>query len=168
LLFSEQVTTPSPQRPAAFRQSAFTLLEAVIAICLISISMTAFTMTMSRLNEAASIARNATGADAVMQNQIDLILSDGPFNPQKTNADGTPQIPPELVVGTHVTNNVPIYREPANGIVVAGTLTTTVVDMSVALGGITMSLYRADVQVSYAYRSRNYVLKRSTLRAADI
>ena len=149
-------------------KDAFTLTEAAIAIALIAITMTAFLMTMSRLNESASVARNSTGASAVVQNQIDLILSDGPFNPQKTNEDGTPQIPPELVVGTHVTNNVPIYREPTTGIVVSGTMTTTVVDMSTVVGGITMPLYRAVVSVTYNYRSRNYTLTRSTLRASDI
>ncbi|HEY3661528.1 MAG TPA: hypothetical protein VGL24_00065 [Chthoniobacterales bacterium] len=146
----------------------FTLTEAAIAICLIAISMTAVMMTMSRLNESASVARNSTGAAAAVQNQIDLILSDGPFNPQKTNEDGTPQIPPELVIGTHVTTNVPIYREPTTGIVVSGTMTTTVVDMSTVLAGITMPIYRADVSVTYNYRSRNYTLSRSTLRASDI
>lgn len=147
---------------------AFTLTEAAISISLVAITMTAFLMTMSRLNESASVARNSTGAAAVVQNQIDLILSDGPFNPQKTNSDGTAQIPPELAIGTHVTNNVPIYREPTTGIVVSGTLTTTVVDMSTVLNGITLPLYRADVQVIYTFRSRNYSLNRSTLRAADI
>ena len=147
---------------------AFTLTEAAVAIALIGITMTAFIMTMTRLNESASVTRNTTGAAAVVQNQIDLILSDGPFNPQKTNSDGSVQIPPELVVGTHVTNNVPIYREPNSGIIVSGTLSTTVVDMSTELSGITMPLYRADVTVTYTYRSRNYSLTRSTLRASDI
>lgn len=156
------------RQTAALRIAAFTLTEAAVAIAVIGITMTAFVMAMSSLNQSASVTRNATGAAAVVQNQIDLILSDGPFNPQKTNADGTPQIPPELVVGTHVTNNVPIYQEPTTGIVVSGTLTTTIVDMSAALNGITMSTYRADVQVSYTYRSKTYSLSRSTLRTSDI
>ena len=139
-----------------------------MAIAIIGITMTAFVMTMSRLNESASITRNATGASTVLQNQIDLLVSDGPFNPQKTNSDGTPQIPPELVLGTHVIDNAPIYREPATGIVVSGTVTTTVTDMSVVLSGITMPIYQADVTVTYTYRSRNYTVRRSTLRASDI
>lgn len=156
------------QNPAHDTAGAFTITEAAVAMSIIGVTMAAFLMTMSRLNEQASIARNSTGAAAVVQNQIDLILSDGPFNPQKTNEDGSRQIPPELVVGTHVTNNVPIYREPTTGIVVSGTLTTTVVDMSPVVGGITTPLYRADVVVTYIYRSHNYSLSRSTLRAADI
>jgi type II secretory pathway pseudopilin PulG len=161
--------TTQPQRPAAPAQlAAFTLTEAAAAIALIGITMTAFMVAMTSLNQSASVARNATGAAAVIQNQIDLILSDGPFNPQKTNVDGTPQIPPELTLGTHTASNVPIYREPATGIVVSGTLTTTVTDMSTTLNGIVMSTYRADVQVIYSYRNKSYNLTRSTLRTSDI
>lgn len=164
LLFGVSVITLSTRHS----QNAFTLTEAAIAISLIAITMTGFLTTMSRLNESASVARNATGASAAIQNQIDLILSDGPFNPQKTNEDGTPQIPPELVVGTHITPNVPIYRETTTGIVVSGTMTTTIADMSTTFGGFTMPIYRAVVSVSYNYRSRDYTLTRSTLRASDI
>ena len=161
--------TTQPLRLRASPQlAAFTLTEAAVAIALIGITMTAFTVAMTTLNHSASVARNATGAAAVLQNQIDLILSDGPFNPQKKNADGTSQIPPELVVGSHVTPNVPIYREPATGIVVSGTLTTTITDMSTTLNGILMSTYRADVQVTYNYRNRSYSASRSTLRTSDI
>ena len=149
-------------------QSAFTLTEAAVSIALIAICMTTIIMTLTRLNDDASISRNATGASAVLQNQTDLILSDGPFNPQKNNSDGTPQIPPELVVGTHVTNNVAIYREPSTGIVVAGTLTTTISDISPTVDGFIQPLYRADVTVSYTYRSRDYTVKRTTLRTSDI
>jgi len=155
-------------RPTAFPCAGFTLTEAAVAIAVIGISMTAFVITMTSLNQSASIARNATGAAAALQNQIDLIQSDGPFNPQKTNSDGSPQIPPELVLGTHVTNNIPIYKEPVAGTIVAGTMTTTVTDMSPVLNGITMPLYRADVQVTYTYRNKTYTLSRSTLRASDI
>ena len=101
---------------------AFTLAEAVVALAIIGIGVGAMVPSMSQLNQEASISRNVTGADAALQNQIDLLLSDGPFNPQKTGSDGQPQIPPELVVGTHTTNNVPIYREPNTGIIVSGTL----------------------------------------------
>ena len=161
--------TTQPQRQIASpTQAAFTLTEAAVAIALIGITMTAFMVAMTSLNQSASIARNATGAAAVVQNQIDLILSDGPFNPQKTNADGSVQIPPELVLGSHITANVPIYREPTTGIVVSGTLTTTVTDMSTTQNGIQMSTYRADVQVTYTYRNKTYSMTRSTLRTSDI
>jgi prepilin-type N-terminal cleavage/methylation domain-containing protein len=162
------VTTRLSPRVYLPRNAGFTLIEAVVAIALIGITITAFTMTMSSLNQSASVTRNATGASTALQNQIDLILSDGPFNPQKVNSDGTPQIPPELTLGTHVLTDVPIYREPTSGIVVAGTLTTTVTDMSAVLNGITLPIYRADVRVTYTYRNKSYSFARSTLRASDI
>ena len=162
------MTTCLSPRVHLARNAGFTLIEAVVAIALIGITITAFTMTMSSLNQSASVTRNATGASTALQNQIDLILSDGPFNPQKVNSDGTPQIPPELTLGTHVLTNVPIYREPTSGIVVAGTLTTTVTDMSAVLNGITLPIYRADVRVTYTYRNKSYSFTRSTLRASDI
>jgi type II secretory pathway pseudopilin PulG len=158
----------SRRQPSLATEAGFTLTEAAVAIAVIGITLTAFVMTMTSLNQSASIVRNATGAATVVQNQIDLIQSDGPFNPHRTNSDGTPQIPPELTLGTHVTENVPIYKEPVGGTIVFGTLTTTVVDMSPVLNGITMPLYRADVQVTYTYRSKTYSISRSTLRASDI
>ena len=162
------MTTRLSPRVYLPRNAGFTLIEAVVAIALIGITITAFTMMMSSLNQSASVTRNATGASTALQNQIDLILSDGPFNPQKVNSDGTPQIPPELTLGTHVLTDVPIYREPTSGIVVAGTLTTTVTDMSAVLNGITLPIYRADVRVTYTYRNKSYSFARSTLRASDI
>ena len=162
------MTTRLSPRAHFPRNAGFTLIEAVVAIALIGITITAFTMTMSSLNQSASVTRNATGASTALQNQIDLILSDGPFNPQKVNSDGTPQIPPELTLGTHVLTDVPIYREPTSGTVVAGTVTTTVTDMSAVLNGITLPIYRADVRVTYTYRNKSYSFARSTLRASDI
>jgi type II secretory pathway pseudopilin PulG len=148
--------------------AAFTITEAVVALSIVGISLGAIVLTLSQLNQEASVSRNATGAGAIIQNQIDLILSDGPFNPQKTGDDGNLQIPPELVVGTHVTNNVPIYQEPNTGIIVSGTLKTIVEDVSQTFSGINMVIYRATVSVTYTYRSRSYTASRSTLRTSDI
>ncbi len=147
---------------------AFTIAEAVVALAIIGIGIGAMVPSMTQLNREASVSRNATGADAALQNQIDLLLSDGPFNPQKTGSDGQPQIPPELVVGTHTTTNVPIYREPNTGIIVSGTLTTTVQDISQNYGGLMMYMYRATVSISYTYRSRTYTKSRTTIRSSDI
>ncbi len=154
------------QRPCS--SEAFTITEAVVALAIIGIGIGSMVMAMGQLNQEASISRNATGADAVLQNQIDLLLSDGPFNPQKLGSDGLPQVPPELVVGTHVTNNVPIYREPSTGIIVSGTSTTTITDISQNYGGLMMYMYQATVSVSYVYRSHTYNTARTTIRSSDI
>jgi type II secretory pathway pseudopilin PulG len=147
---------------------AFTLAEAIVALSIIAIGISAMVSSMGQMNQEASVSRNATGADAALQNQIDLLLSDGPFNPQKLGSNGQPQIPPELVVGTHTTNNVPIYREPNTGIIVSGTLTTTVVDISQNYLGLMMYMYRATVSISYNYRGHTYSKSRTTIRSSDI
>ncbi len=127
---------------------------------------------LSKFNTIASVARNTTGAYTAVMNQIDLIQSDGPFNPQKTNTDGTQQIPPELRLGTQTQANVPVYRDPNSGVVVAGTMTTTVTDISSTYtsGSTTFSLimYKAIVTINYTYLNKNYSLSMSTIRTSDI
>jgi hypothetical protein len=148
--------------------AAFTMTEAIVGIAIAGIGIACCLTALSMMNSIASSSRNATGAYTVVMNQIDLILSDGPFNPQKTNADGSPQIPPELQLGTRVQNNVPVYKEPTTGVVVSGTMTTTVADASTTFSGLTLSMYRATVTVNYTYRNRSYSFSMSTIRSSDI
>lgn len=151
-----------------YRVGAFTLVEAVVAISLAGIGVSSTIAALTKINSIASVARNFTGATTVAQNQIDLLLSDSPFNPQKTNPDGTIQIPPELTVGTHVTNNVPVYKEPTSGVIVSGTMTTVITDISPSYNGFAIPLYQATVTVTYTYLSRNYAVTMSTVRTSDI
>jgi type II secretory pathway pseudopilin PulG len=85
------------------RVAAFTLVEAMVAISVLGIGVASAVGALTKFNSIASISRNATGAYAAVMNQIDLIQSDAPFNPQKTNPDGTAQIPPELRLGKPIT-----------------------------------------------------------------
>ncbi len=147
---------------------AFTLVEVMVAISLAGIGVSTTIAALTKINSIASVARNLSGATTVAQNQIDLLLSDSPFNPQKTNPDGTVQIPPELTVGTHVTNNVPIYKEPSTGVIVSGIMTTTVSDISTVYNGFSIPMYQATVTVTYTYLSRNYSVSMSTVRVSDI
>jgi prepilin-type N-terminal cleavage/methylation domain-containing protein len=147
---------------------AFTLVEVMVAISLAGIGVATTIAALTRINAFASVARNLTGATTVAQNQIDLLLSDSPFNPQKTNPDGTAQIPPELTVGTHVTNNIAIYKEPNTGVIVNGTITTTVTDISPVVNGFKVPIYQLTVTVSYTYLSRNYSVTMNSLRTSDI
>ena len=150
------------------RVKAFTLVEIIVAISLSGVGVATTVAALTKVNSFASVARNLTGATTVAQNQIDLLLSDSPFNPQKTNPDGTIQIPPELTVGTHVTNNVAIYKEPTTGVIVNGTLTTTVTDLSTVYNGFTIPMYQVTVTISYSYLSRNYSVTMGSLRTSDI
>jgi hypothetical protein len=144
----------------------------MVSLSILGIGIASTVGALTKFNSNASITRNATGAYAAVLNQIDLIQSDAPFNPQKTNPDGTAQIPPELQLGTQTTNNVPIYQDPNTGVVVSGTMTTTVSDISSTYtqGSQTfpLTMYQAVVTVTYSYLNRNYSFSMSTIRTSDI
>ena len=146
----------------------FTLVEVIVAISLAGIGVATTVAALTRINSVASVARNLSGATTVAQNHIDLLLSDSPFNPQKNNPDGSIMVPPELTVGTHVYNNIPIYKEPTTGVIVSGTLTTTIADVSPTYNGYVIPLYQATVTVTYTYLSRNYSVTMNTVRTSDI
>lgn len=147
---------------------AFTLVEVIVAISLAGLGVATTVAALTRINAVACVARNLSGATTVVQNQVDLLISDSPFNPQKTNPDGTLMVPPELTVGTHVINNVPIYKEPSTGVIVSGTLTTVITDVSPTYNGFVVPMYQATVTVTYSYLNRNYSVTMDTIRTSDI
>jgi Tfp pilus assembly protein PilV len=167
--------------------AGFTFLETVVAVGLIAIGVATSFTALTKVNSIASTSRNATGAYTVCQNQIDAILANGPFNPQKTNADGSKQVPPELALDSSRGGNpilgrwnnttkvwdysaVPIYQDPVTGVVVSGTLSTSVTDVTQTYGpyNMFMYMYQATVTVNYKYLNRNYSFSMSTVRASDI
>ena len=152
--------------------AAYSLAETMVSLSVLGIGVASMVGAITQFNSNASITRNATGASAAVMNQIDLIQSDAPFNPQKTNPDGTAQIPPELQLGTQTQNNVPIYQDPNTGVVVSGTMTTTVSDISSTYtqGSQTfpLTMYQAVVTITYTYLNRNYSFSMSTIRTSDI
>jgi hypothetical protein len=152
--------------------AALTLVETAVGIAVIGLGTACAVGALTRFNSLASTARNATGAYTVVMNQVDLIQSDSPFNPQKTNSDGTAQIPPELQLGTQTQNNISVYQDPKTGVIVTGTMTTTVTDISSTYtnGSVTfpMTMYKAVVTVNYTYLNRNHSFSMSTIRTSDI
>jgi len=159
-------------------RAGFTFVEALVAISLIGIGVATSLTALLKINSIACMGRNATGAQTFAQNEIDKFLSYSPFNPQKTNlSDGTPQVPKDpnnsppnydLTLGTHTYNNVPIYKDPDNGVVVTGTITTVISDVSQSYNGATIPMYQAVVTVSYNYLNRSYTSTASTVRVSDI
>ncbi|MEA3207276.1 MAG: hypothetical protein QOE70_333 [Chthoniobacter sp.] len=150
------------------RNAAFLLAEVLVALGLFGITASVAIVALTQMNHRACISRCQTGASTVAQNQIDLILSDMPFNPQKN------QIPPELTPGTTTNGTassptIPIYTDPKTGVVaVYGWMTTTVADISASYAGTNLNIYQATVTVAYRYKSRNYSVTLGTLRAPDI
>jgi type II secretory pathway pseudopilin PulG len=149
-----------------FRSAAFTLAEVIVALGLFGITAAAAVGAMIRINTNAALSRLQTGASTVAQNQIDLILSDGPFNPPLG------QIPPELTVGTtsqgsSTAPTVPVYTDPSTGLQVLGWMTTVVKDTNTTLNNANLYIYRATVTVAYNYKGRFYSVSMSTMRASD-
>jgi type II secretory pathway pseudopilin PulG len=147
-------------------QAGITLVEIVIALAVLGTMSAGCFVGLNTLNSYAVSSRLYTEAQACAQNQIDLILSKGPFN------IGQNKIPAELALGTTTKPNVFIYTDPVTGnVVVAGTMTTTITDMnsSMAFAGVTSNLNvrKATVTVSYSYRGKNYNVSMDTLRTAD-
>jgi len=152
-----------------FAAGGFTLVETLVAISVIGVGVVSTLGALTKFNSIADMSRNGTGACAAVMNQIDLIQSDGPFNPQKLNNDLTVQIPPELALGTQ-TKSVVVYqyKDTANNnvVIVPGTLTTTVTDLNP--GTTTTYMYKAVVTVTYTYLNRNYSFSMTTIRTSDI
>lgn len=150
-----------------YRLVAFTLAETMVALGLFGITSAAAVAAMLRMNNNAALSRLQTGASTVAQNQIDLCLSDSPFNPQKS------QIPPELTVGStstgSVTNpTVPVYTDPKSGLQVLGWMVTDVADTGTVYNSIGLNVYQITVTVNYKFKGRSYTVKMSTLRSSDI
>lgn len=150
------------------RRSGVTLVEVMTSCGLLAVIAGSSVAGLLRMNHNAALSRLQTGACTVAQNRIDLILSDGPFNPQKS------QVPPALVAGTQTIGTaaaptIPIYTDPKTGIAsVKGWMTSSVVDTGTSFNGTNLNLYRATVTVSYRFRGRTYSVTMQTLRTSDI
>ena len=123
---------------------------------------------LMKMNNNAALSRLQTGAGTVAQGRIDLILSDGPFNPQKG------QIPPILTLGKQTVGSstlptIPIYTDPTTGDVsVRGWMETEIKDSATSYGGQNVQLYQASVKVYYVFRGKQYEVVMNTLRTSDI
>jgi prepilin-type N-terminal cleavage/methylation domain-containing protein len=146
----------------------FTLLEMLVATALLGLLAGSSIWALTQANNYASIARLYTGAETAAQNQIDLILTESPFNPQAN----PPEIPLPLTVGTSAPQTVTLYSEPAGAggqtHTVTGQMVTTVVSNNVLTQGQNLNLYSATVVVTYTYRSKVYRVQLNAMRASDV
>src|SRR5689334_7878503 len=85
---------------------AFTLVEVMITVGLLTIGAASTVGALLLSNNNASLSRLKTGAGTVAQNQIDLFLSLQPYNPAKN------QEPPELALGTRLTGSSAVPTVP--------------------------------------------------------
>jgi len=141
-------------------------MEVVMALAVIGTMGAGCYVGFNSLNTYAVSSRLYSEAQAAAQNQIDQILSKGPFDPVRN------KIPTILTVGTTTTPNVFVYQDPVSGnAVVTGTMTTTITDTgsTMTFAGTTknLNIYRATVTVSYTYRGKTYNVSMDTARTGD-
>ena len=153
--------------PAAFRgrrEQAFTLTEILVAAAILMLVGATAMYALTVTNKQAVASRVRAAAQSVVQNQIDQILTRGPYVP--TNVP--PDIPPVLKTGTTVTNDVPVFVDPETGkLVVSGTLTTVVQDSGATVKGAPLYVLQAGVTLKYTLGGRPQTVVMNTLRAPD-
>lgn len=184
----------SPRSRAAatrrLRCAGFTFVEVVVGITLLSLGAGTVLFGLNQLNYFASVNRLYTAAQTLAQNQIDILLTMGPYDPSQskyplpsycgtsssTNNILRTDVPyywdPTVATGScpmsTTVKNVPIYIDPMNSNqVVTGTVLTTVKDTGVTVGGTSLDLRQATVKVSYTFRRRSYDVVMDTMRTSD-
>lgn len=145
---------------------AFTLTEAVMSLAILGAMSSGCYVGFNSINTYAVSSRLYSEAQTCAQNQIDLILSEEPFDISAN------KIPAILQIGTTTKPNVFIYQDPVSGkVVVTGTMTTTITDagatMNFAGVNANLNVRRATVTVSYSFRGKDYNVTLDTLRTAD-
>lgn len=161
--------SPSPSFLATrCARAAFSLIEIVVALAVLGTMSGGAYIGFSAINQYSVSSRLYSQAQTVAQNQIDLILSEGPFDPNVN----PPKIPAVLALGDTVKNNVFIYTDPqTDEVLVRGKMTTTVTDTgnTMTLEGATtkLNLRHCTVRVTYTYRNTNYLVALDTMRTAD-
>lgn len=152
-------------------RAAFTLVEVLVAVSLLGFLAAGSIWTLTQANSYAALSRLNTGAQVAAQNQIDLIMSTGPFNPQDEEFGALPNEVLRPKGATPLTENVLIYIEPDLSNAVYGTRVTTVTkDTSLVASGASsrdLNLYCASVVVTYTYRGKTHQVQLHAMRSPD-
>jgi type II secretory pathway pseudopilin PulG len=160
-------------------RAAFSLVEVLIGAAIMGLITASIIWGLNQLITFATASRLYTAAQTLAQNQVDLILTKGPFNPQLNPA----QYPTPNVLQNNTTyysdpstpdtlyptpRFVPIYTDPArNAAVVTGTIATTISDPGFTQSGTNLNVRRAVVTGSYTFRRTTYNVSMNTMRTAD-
>ena len=160
----------------AKQHTAFTLMEVVMALAVLGTLGAGCYIGFNSLNTYAISSRLYSEAQTAAQNQIDFVLSKGPFDPTNNKVPAVlgGQVLAANASTTVTTPNVFIYEDPvSSNAVVVGTMTTTITNpgstMTYPSGGTAVNLntWRATVAVTYTYRNTNYTVSMDTMRTAD-
>jgi type II secretory pathway pseudopilin PulG len=170
LLFCHGVTTRTVEdRPCHNgANDAFTLVETLIGIGMLALLGAGSFWTMNAMNVYATGARLYSEAIAKAEQQVDAVLTKGPFDPT-----ANPQlIPTVLTLGTTTQNGVLIYKDPVTGqVTVTGTMTTVVTDTgltgTVGSTATALNLWQATVTVAWTFRGKNYSVSLDSMRTGN-
>jgi type II secretory pathway pseudopilin PulG len=149
-------------------KNGFTFVETLVALSMVALLGAGSFWTMTQMNVYATGARLYSEAIAKAEQQVDAILTKGPFDPT-----ANPQlIPTVLTPGTTTQNGVLIYKDPVTGqTIVTGTMTTTVADTgltgTIGSTATSLSIWQATVTVAYTFRGKNYSVSLDTLRTGN-
>jgi type II secretory pathway pseudopilin PulG len=159
--------TGQPRPRTAFcrhAERAFTLTDILITSAILMVVGATAMYALTLTNNNAVSSRVQAAAQSIVENQIDQILTRGPYVP--TNVP--PDIPPVLTSGTTTANNVPVFVDPETGnLIVSGTLTTTIQDSGAAANGSPLYVVKAAVTLDYTLAGRAHKVVMNTLRAPD-
>jgi prepilin-type N-terminal cleavage/methylation domain-containing protein len=107
-------------RPTRTRQrhlrAGFTFVEVLTGVAILGLTASAFIFGLNQLNSHATVNRLYTAAQTLAQNQIDLILTKGPFDPFAV----PPLYPSPNLLGTDATDldngkTYTYYSNPTTG-----------------------------------------------------
>ena len=111
-------TPRKPRRQLRFR-AGFTILEVVAGVTILGLTAGAALYGLNQLNYYATVNRLYTSAQTLAQTQIDLILTQGPFDPSTTPA----KYPTPNILGTGGTYNY--YSDPTTNTIAVVSSTAT-------------------------------------------
>ncbi len=144
-------------------EEAFTLTDVLVASAILVVVGATAMYALSLTNRNAVNARVQTAAQSVVQNQIDQILTRGPYIP--TN---TPPLIPDVLKNTTPAKTVPVFVDPETGVVaVSGTLTTKIEDSGATASGTPLYVLKAAVTLDYFIGPVPHKVVMNTLRAPD-
>jgi len=149
-------------------RAGFTLVETLVGVGMLALLGAGSFWTMNAMNVYATGARLYSEAIAKAEQQIDAVLTQGPFDPT-----ANPQlIPSVLALNQTPQTGVLIYKDPVTGqVTVTGTMTTTVSDTgltgTVGSTATGLNIWQATVMVSWTFRGKDYSVSLDTMRAGN-
>ena len=144
--------------------SGFTLVEVVIAGCLLAVLVSGSFIALTQINRWATSARLRTLALAVAQQRID-VLQTTPWQVSGTR-------PTLLNAGTTTENNLPLNNDTFNSATSLASAYTSLdsqlnATRTTQVTDLTTRTLRVAVTVTFTYRNRPHVVSLTTLRTTD-